>query len=283
GHRFRMERFNNDGRLMDAAVTGISERCDYVLDGGAGGPDRYGGDYLYYSTRTFALESGAWGIFRVHDARRSDLQPLPDNAPPNGRSFPALNPHTVPNSQADPGPAPPAPSPGVVTNNTQPCPSSGQTTRNYSVTVFDHPLPTEPFPDAEGIVYALTSDVAAIKAGTKPVEPLVLRANAGDCVIITLHNAIDPSSRYGGTRAGFDLGQLVRNPQLSGGAAIGLNPDTTVGAGQSREYRFRADRELGTTIFQNLGSPASLRHGAYGLLDRKSTRLNSSHVKISYA
>ncbi|HLT11375.1 MAG TPA: hypothetical protein VK028_11280, partial [Micromonosporaceae bacterium] len=266
GHRFRMERFNNDGRLMDAAVTGISERFDYVLDGGAGGPDRYGGDYLYYSTRTFALESGAWGIFRVHDARRSDLQPLPDNAPPNGRSFPALNPHTVPNSQADPGPAPPAPSPGVVTNNTQPCPSSGQTTRNYSVTVFDHPLPTEPFPDAEGIVYALTSDVAAIKAGTKPVEPLVLRANAGDCVIITLHNAIDPSSRYGGTRAGFDLGQLVRNPQLSGGAAIGLNPDTTVGAGQSREYRFRADRELGTTIFQNLGSPASLRHGAYGLL-----------------
>jgi len=39
-----------------------------------------------------------------------------------------------------------------------------------------------------------------------------------------------------------------------------------VPAGQDGQYRFYADVELGTTVFQNLGSPASLRHGAYGLL-----------------
>jgi hypothetical protein len=59
---------------------------------------------------------------------------------------------------------------------------------------------------------------------------------------------------------------LLRNPQLSGGAAVGLNPDTTVGVGGSIQYRFEADKEVGTAIFQNLGSPAALRHGAYGLL-----------------
>jgi len=265
GHQFRMERFNAAGRLMDTAVTGISERFDYVLDGGAGGPNRKAGDYLYYSTRTFALESGAWGIFRVHDRAEPDLRPLPDNTPPTGNGFPILSPNTADNSQTNPGAAPPAPSSGVVSDNAQVCPASGQTQRIYSVTVFNQPLPSSPFPDDEGIVYALTADVAAIQAGTKAIEPLVLRANQGDCVIIRLRNRIEAGSLYGGTRAGFDLGQLQRNPQLSGGAAVGLNPDTTVAAGQEIEYRFLANREIGTAIFQNLGSPASLRHGAYGL------------------
>jgi hypothetical protein len=266
GHRFRMERFNADGQLMDTAVTGISERFDYVLDGGAGGPDGRAGDYLYYSTRTFALESGAWGIFRVHDTAQGDLRPLRDNSPPAGAGFPVLTANNAANPQANPGPAPPAPSAGTVSDNAQACPGTGQTPRIYSVTVFDHPLPTSPFPDTEGIVYALTVDVAAIQAGQKEVEPLVLRANQGDCLIVRLRNRIDPDSLYGGTRAGFDLGMLVRNQQLSSGAAVGLNPDSTVAAGLDGEYRFLVDAEIGTTIFQNLGSPASLRHGAYGLL-----------------
>ncbi|HEY8472080.1 MAG TPA: hypothetical protein VIL37_05525 [Natronosporangium sp.] len=266
GHRFRMERFNSSGQLMDTAITGISERFDYVLDGGAGGPQRRAGDYLYYSTRTFALESGAWGIFRVHDRLESDLQPLRDNTPPTGNGFPILTPNTAANPQANPGSPPPAPDSGNVSDNGQACPGAGETIRIYSVTVFNQPLPTEPFSDEHGIVYALTVDVPAIQAGTKPVEPLVLRANVGDCVIIRLRNRIEPGTFYGGTRAGFDLGMLLRNPQLSGGAAIGLNPDTTVPAGEDGEFRFLADREVGTTIFQNLGSPASLRHGAYGML-----------------
>jgi hypothetical protein len=265
GHQFRMERFNADGQLMDTAVTGISERFDYVLDGGAGGPAGMSGDFLYYSTRTFALESGGWGIFRVHDAAEGDLQPLPDNAPPSGEGFPILEPNTADNPQATPGPNPPAPSASTVSNDADPCPRLTPT-RIYSVTVFDHALPTSPFVDTEGIVYSLTSDEAAIRSGAKAVEPLVLRVNQGECLIIRLRNRIDPDSLYGGTRAGFDLGQLLRNPQTSGGAAIGLNPDTTVVSGDVGDYRFFADREVGTTIFQNLGSPASLRHGAYGLL-----------------
>lgn len=272
GHRFRMERFNSGGQLMDTATTGISERFDYVLDGGAGGPSASPGDYLYYSTRTFAVESGAWGIFRVHDTLQPDLRPLPDRARPAEKpGFPVQSAATG-NTQAAPGPNP-APAyradgtvdTSVVTSTANPCPRRAPT-RAYDVSVFNQALPTAPFKDDNGVVYALSSDVAAVQAGTKPLEPLVLRVNKGDCVSITLNNRTTPGSLYGGTRAGLDLGKLMRNQQLSSGAAVGLNPDTTIGTGQSITYTFYADQELGASLFQNLGSPASLRHGGYGML-----------------
>ncbi|MFD5269962.1 hypothetical protein [Streptomyces sp. NPDC058335] len=270
GHRFRMERFNADGRLMDTATTGISERFDYVLDGGAGGPSASPGDYLYYSTRTFALESGAWGILRVHDRLQKNLRPLPGRTPAQGAGFPKQTAATG-DTQARPGPDPaPAyradgtPDPSVVSAVAGSCPATARRLA-YDVSVIDRPLPTRPFPDQGGVIYALTSDVVGIKDGSKPVTPLVLRANKGDCVSITLHNSLSEGSLYGGTRAGLDLGMLVRNQQLAAGSAVGLNADTTVARGRAITYTFHADRELGSSLFQNLGSPASLRHGAYGM------------------
>jgi hypothetical protein len=263
GHRFARERFNADGELVDAATTGISERFDYVLDGGAGGPQRMAGDYLYYSTRNFAFESGAWGIFRVHDRLRSDLRPLPDRtAPPSGAGFPILTPATG-NTQTTPGPNPAPPAGAVTSSMASPCPSSAPV-RGYDVTVFNQTLPTAPQADTNGIMYALTSDVAAIRAGTIRPEPLVLRVNQGDCLQVTLRNQIAAGTQYGGDRAGFDLGKLLYNPQTSAGSAVGLNPDTTAATGQTFTYRFSADKLLGTSVFQNLGSPASMRHGAHG-------------------
>jgi hypothetical protein len=272
GHRFRMERFNADGQLMDAATTGISERFDYVLDGGAGGPLRSPGDYLYYSTRTFALESGAWGIFRVHDKLVSTLKPLPNKTPPSGSGgFPRQAAATG-DTQVTPGPDPaPAFNPNgsvntaVVTSTTNPCPF-GVPQTSYDVSVFNKTLPTTPFQDTSGVIYSLTSDMAGIVAGTKPVEPLVLRVNKGSCLRITLRNQTTAGSLYGGTRVGLDLSKLSRNDQLASGAAIGLNPDTTIAAGQTVLLLYYADQELGTTIFQNLGSVGSLRHGAYGMV-----------------
>jgi hypothetical protein len=264
GHRFRMERFNADARLMDAAVTGISERFDYVIDGGAGGPGGMPGDYLYYSTRQFALESGAWGIFRVHDRLEGDLQQLPDNSVPSGNGFPLLSPATG-DTQTNPGPNPPRATNGNVTGPTFPCPGNAPV-RTYAITAFDHPLPTAPFEDTEGIVYALTVDVNAIKTGAKPVEPLVLRVNQGECVHVNVRHDIASDSLYSTSRVGFATSMLTVNPQRHGGAAIGLNPDSSVINGSPHTYTFYADKEVGTTIFTNLASPASMRHGAYGMI-----------------
>jgi hypothetical protein len=267
-----MERFNEDAQLMDTATTGISERFDYVLDGGAGGPSGSPGDYLYHSTRTFAFESGAWGIFRVHDKLQSTLKPLPGRtAPGTGAGFPRQSAATG-DTQATPGPDPAAAfnadgtvNTSVVTSTANPCPQGARQT-SYDVSIFNKALPSKPSADTSGVIYSLTSDMAAIQAGTKAIEPLVLRANEGDCVRLTLHNSTTAGSLYGGVRAGIDLGKLSRNQQLAAGAAIGLNPDTTVAPGQTITYRYHADQELGTSLFQNLGSLGSLRHGAYGML-----------------
>jgi len=241
GHRFREERFNAGGKLVDAATVGISERGDYVLDGGAGGRAGQPGDYLYYSAVQRELEDGAWGILRVHDTRQADLQPLPARTPPSGTGFPRL---TVTGS------APPAAAgPG------QPCPSTAPT-RHYDVTILRAPLPNG---DSEGVIYALGADVAAIRSGAKAVEPLAIRATAGECVDIVLTNTLDE-------RASLALGGGLLDPQGSGGSAVGFNPDSTVAPGASRTYRIFADRELGTLFFLDLANLRNLLHGAFGAL-----------------
>jgi hypothetical protein len=245
GHRFRIERFNPNGQLMDAVTTGISERFDYVLDGGAGGPAHKPGDYLYYSTRNFELEAGAWGIFRVHDKLQSNLEVLPGlTAPGSGAGFPTLT-HT--------GASPPA-----ATSGGNPCPSSAPA-RSYSVSAFPKPLPMDGTADNAGVIYSLTSDEAAIKNGTLPTVPLVIRANSGDCVSVTLKN--DTTSR-----AGLSLGLLPSDPLGSAGAPIGFDPDSSVAPGQTFTYQFWADRELGTSLFLNWANESSLIHGAFGAL-----------------
>lgn len=272
GHRFRPELFAPESELVDAQTVGISERYDLMLDGGAGGPAGSAGDYLYYSAGRDATEAGAWGLFRVHDTTRPDLKPLPGRAaPPSGDGFPSLT---------ETGAAPPeASGPG------DPCPS-GAPARHYDVAAFAKalPVPNNPQPiqvlsldgqrvlftipapaadpqDDDGVVLSLAADRQAILDGSKPLEPLVLRANSGDCVEVSLTNHLD-----GGRRAGLNFAKLLFDPQGSYGAAVGLNPDSTVAPGGTRTYRYFADRELGTTIGVDLSHPERQVHGAYATL-----------------
>jgi FtsP/CotA-like multicopper oxidase with cupredoxin domain len=267
GHRFAEETFNPNGVLTDAGTAGVSEKMDYVMDGGAG---QLPGDYLYYSGRSLELESGAWGIFRVMDKLHTSgvnaLEPLPDRtAPPSGTGFPTLT---------NTGKAPPA----APAANSSVCPSSAPV-RTYNVSIFngitlDKGQPGESDAAAGGswaMMYALTSDEAAIKAGTKPAVPLVIRANTGDCLKVTLHNDL-PTDNFtwtwgsGSTRAGLNIGNVRYDPQTSYGAAIGYDPDSSVAPGGSRTYVYYVDKELGTNLMLNLANESSWRAGAYGAL-----------------
>jgi FtsP/CotA-like multicopper oxidase with cupredoxin domain len=270
GHRFAEERFNANGVLTDAGTAGVSEKMDYVLQGGAG---QFPGDYLYYSGRSLSLESGAWGIFRVmntlHNSGPNALEPLPDRAPPpSGPGFPTLT------NTGNAPPAAPADSGSV-------CPGNAPV-RSYNVSIFngitfDQGMPGESDNEQPGstgswaVMYALTQDEAAIKAGTKPVMPLVIRANAGDCLRVTLHNDL-PVDNWtwtwgsGSTRAGFNIGNVLYNPQTSFGGAVGYDPDSTVAPGGQRTYIYYVDKELGTNLILNMGNESSWRGGAYGAL-----------------
>jgi FtsP/CotA-like multicopper oxidase with cupredoxin domain len=274
GHRFAEERFSPEGVLTDAGTAGVSEKMDYVIEGGAGGDRHLPGDYLYYAGKSQDLESGAWGIFRVmntlHSSGSNALEALPDRtAPPTGAGFPTLT---------TTGKAPPAAPNGPGTGA---CPNSAPV-RSYDVSIFngvtfDKGMPGESDNDAPGssgswaTMYSLSSDESAIKAGTKPVVPLVIRANAGDCLRVTLHNDL-PVDNWtwtwgsGSTRAGFNIGNVIYDPLQSYGAAIGYDPDTTVAPGSSRLYSYYVDKELGTNLILNMGNESSWRGGAYGAL-----------------
>ena len=271
GHRFAEEIFNPNGVLTDAGTAGISEKMDYIIEGGAGGDRHLPGDYLYYAGRSLEMESGAWGIFRVMNALHSSgpnaLEPLPDRtAPPTGAGFPSL----TTTGQAPPA-APNGPGTGACPNNAP--------VRSYDVSIFngitfDQGMPGESDAANGGswaVMYALTRDEAAIKAGTKPAVPLVIRANAGECLRVTLHNDL-PTDNFtwtwgsGSTRAGFNIGNVIYDPLQSYGAAIGYDPDTTVAPGSSRLYSYYVDKELGTNLILNMGNESSWRAGAYGAL-----------------
>jgi hypothetical protein len=120
-------------------------------------------------------------------------------------------------------------------------------------------------------MYALSSDEKAIQSGKEPALPLVIRANAGDCLEVTLHNDL-PADHFtwtwgsGSTRAGFNIGNVIFDPQQSNGGAIGFDPDSTVAPGSSRTYTYYVDKELGTNLILNMGNESSWRAGAYGAL-----------------
>lgn len=240
GHRFNMERYTDKSDLRDTTFIGISERFDVSLEGGAGGPAGQAGDYLYYSTLGKDFEAGAWGILRVHDTTQGDLRPLPDReTPPSGDGFPQLS---------FTGGVPPSLSsgPGDV------CPA-GAPLREYSIVVSDAAIYFNELtaPESTGVVYRPKG-----RPSGQARVPLVLRANAGDCLELNLRNVRDEASS-------ISVGELLFDPQRSYGAAIGYNYDSTVAAGGGKKYRYYADKELGIVTAINLGDIDSVERGAF--------------------
>lgn len=235
GNRFRLDRWNPQADLQDTAILGISERFDLVLDGGAG----RAGDYLYYSAVGRQFTEGAWGLVRVHDTQRLDLKPLPGRPlMPTGAGFPQQRFTNSPPAKAT--------SPG------NPCPT-GAVVRHHDVRIVNTNIRLEANKQVSGVAYVLDG-------GSSPAsvtEPLVLRVAAGECLEVQLRNNLSD-------RAGFNLALLPFDPQGSYGAAIGYNPDSSVGQNETRLYRFYADRELGTAVLLNLATPRTLPKGAYG-------------------
>lgn len=158
------------------------------------------------------------------------------------------------------------------------------------------------FFDPAGAVYINAADRAAIAAGTMPLEPLVLRVNAGDCVNITLRNRLPntglpeyvsfnevppiiPEFNFNqikaSRRVSLHAQLLFHDVSGSDGAAIGFNPDTTVGPGQSINYAWYAGKvdisngptgwvvnltpaEYGVTNLRDYGDV--IKHASHGLI-----------------
>ncbi|MGA0878766.1 MAG: hypothetical protein ACO3SP_06565, partial [Ilumatobacteraceae bacterium] len=109
-------------------------------------------------------------------------------------------------------------------------------------------------------------------------RPLVLRANVGECVEITLTNELDPLNMGPflptiDPRVSMHAFGVSYAPNNGDGSAVGNNSDSTVGVGESITYYWRAPSSEGTYLFRDMGMPAGAakdgggaEHGLYGAL-----------------
>ncbi len=208
---------------------------------------------LLISAALFGLGALAWPTRRALSARQRGALSM--------AALFAVSIITVPTSQAS------AVTPPSV------CPAGGFT-RAYSVTMIDVDIPLNRWGDHDpaGKMYALTSQIPAIRAqelsqevslGLRddPIQPLVIRANQGDCVVINVTNGAS-----GGTY-GMHIDGL---PYDRPGDKVGKNFSGEVPAGQTSVYRYYVpdDKALEGAhyISPGAGHRAAIDHGLFGVL-----------------
>lgn len=247
---------------VSSQTLGISEAFNFEFTAHAAGDQ----DILYYSGGIDDLWLGLWGIMRVYGASMPHLQPLADRPAPLPRE------HAFPERSGCP--PPPAQDPGA------PCPP-GVNLRSYDVVAISTKLVYNSYGDYDpnGLIFVLAEDEKDIRSGKKQAEPLVLRANLGDCVEVRLTNKLPwvlPPTRFPNVpvetpwppsnRVSLHVQNLKYDAGGSGGATVGFNPDQTVAPGGTIVYRWFADRE-GTNILTGLGDIRNHRHrGLFGAL-----------------
>jgi hypothetical protein len=276
----------NSGYYNGQAI-GISEHFEFELPpipavGNVHGGNPTTADFLYGSGATDNLWNGMWGIMREYRGTRPGLQPLPANG--NGVV-----------SSSDPG------------LRSDFCPSFAPQKHLYVEAWLATDLvgangilynTTFGLKDPAGIVFVEHDNVAPIQAGTKKLEPLILRARSGDCVNVKLTNklpAVLPD--YAGWNFmpvlinHFNLNQIhpsnevSLHPQLmeydvrtSDGANVGINERQTVAPGANIQYRWYAGKvqvqpngvrtatpvEFGTINLTDYGD--IMKHGSHGAI-----------------
>ncbi|WP_047985567.1 cupredoxin domain-containing protein [Ornithinibacillus californiensis] len=227
------------------------------------------GDYLWAFETEEDLWNGLWGIIRAYDEKVPHLISLSDRPAPLKRSKP------LPKSS---GKNPP---PAVDPTNAL---ASGPIKR-FDIVAFQIPIQYNDFGDHDphGIIFALREDMDDIIKGRKQPQPLIIRANRGDTVDVTLTNMLkadlfpfkDGIYPYPEVKEQAFYPPSLRislHPQLldydvktSAGETVGFNDDQTVGPGEKRTYRWFVDSSYGAC---GLWDMADIRNhksqGAFG-------------------
>lgn len=246
GMSWRKEPADARSPLAASQTLGVSEAFNLNVT------QKYGaGDYLYYFGGIDDAWLGLWGILRVHRRYKKHLQPLCQG---KGMIQPLL-----------------------------PCPSKDDVVRRYEVVAVQKKLIYNRYGDhdPDGLVFVPLEDVDNVLAGKCMPKPLILRANAGDWIEVTLHNAWNPEhpvpyfsyptvpldKEYTPSmRVSLNPQFLRYDPVRDSGINVGYNEmEQTVGVGESKRYLWHADQEYGACILQSFGDMRNHRyHGLFG-------------------
>lgn len=280
GVKWLYEPSDSNSGYRNSQKAGISEHFEFVLPGlSAVKADLLQADYLYETGSAVDDRwSGIWGILRAYNggvALQPDLLTLPNNptgkAPPNKnpKDFAGFCPKTAPERKFDIS--------AVTASNAL----AGGTLVYNSRTNQGGALN-----DPTAILYVRTADLDAsgkLKAGV-PIEPLILRANAGDCIFIELNNRLPASlPDLAGLNTlpmivdNFNANQVAPSnqvglhPQLvaydvseSDGANVGFNPVQTAAPGGTVTYKWYAGSVTVNTDGTRVAMP--IEFGAINLM-----------------
>ncbi len=153
------------------------------------------------------------------------------------------------------------------------CPADAPV-RTYDVRMIDVRITLNRYGDNDplGKMYALASEIPAIRAqeasrevslGLRddPIQPLVIRANEGDCVEITLTN------NASGGRYGIHIDGL---PYDRAGDKVGVNVSGELGSNASGTYRYYVPDDSALEgahyLSPGAGHRAAIDHGLFGVL-----------------
>jgi hypothetical protein len=255
GNLWNFEPADVTSGFRNSQMMGISEHYEFLLPPlpkNNIGPEM---DYLYRAgSATDDLWNGVWGLLRVSQrgAGYADLKQLPGNrggnfTVRNAGSFTGICPKTAPARNFD------------VTAKLARDVIPGATTLVYnSRTVNGGPLH-----DPTAIMYVRTSDIDATTGrlfATVPTEPLVLRALPGECINVTLRNALPttmPDLQGFNTlpmiidqfnnnhitvsnKVGLHAQLLAYDVTRSDGTNVGGNPVQTANPGGTQTYQWYA-------------------------------------------
>src|SRR5260370_1385305 len=178
--------------FRNTQALGISEHFELLYQVPRAQPQSNGvADYLYMAdsnTGQPGIGDGPWGLMRAYQTAQTNLRKLSNNS-------------TIA----------PLPAKGGIGYN---CPTGQAVNKTFNVTALpayqalggpivlnkrtaggNGPITSYANNVNSGLLYVMSSDLSGgvLKSGT-PIEPLILRVNAGDCVQINLTNAINTSN-----------------------------------------------------------------------------------------
>lgn len=245
GMSWRKEITDPVSPLVAEQTLGISEAFNIRID------EYYGaGDYLYYFGGIDDVWLGLWGIIRAHSRRQKHLLPLCNHDKP--LAFPI-------------------------------CPPEGAKIRKFEIAAIQTDIAYNCYGDhdPEGMLFVPLNHAEDVKCGRKKPMPLILRANAGEWIEITLHNMFDKPVLYHdypsvpldmyhkpSNRVSLSPQFLKHCPVCSAGVNVGFNkPEQTAAPGECIKYLWYADKEYGTCMLSSFGDLRNHRyHGLFGAI-----------------
>jgi FtsP/CotA-like multicopper oxidase with cupredoxin domain len=233
--------------IVSEQTIGISEAFNIRID-----QSYAAGDYLYYFGGIDDVWLGLWGIIRSY----SKLQP----------HLPTLN--------------------GKLPAQVKPLiPPKGAFVRKFEIAAVQSDIQYNQYGDhdPEGLLFVPLDEADDVICGRKKPVPLILRANKGDWIEVTLHNMFNPLKpiKYNdypsvpldmfhtpSNQVSLQPQFLQHDPVNSSGLNVGYNEkEQTVPPGGKIRYLWYADREYGACLLSSFGDLRNHRnHGLFGAI-----------------